>query len=118
MRPIEGPVVQGKHLGRKLGFPTANIDARAVWPKGVYAVDAYIDGSPQPRRAVANIGSHPTAPEGAPTIEVYVLDLHSDLYGHRMRITFLARLRDEIRFPSLNELRAQLSRDVQAARNL
>ena len=116
MSPIEGQVVQGKHLGRKLGIPTANINAEASWPYGVYAVEAYIDGSDVPRRAVANIGKHPTAPEGAPTIEVHVIDLHADLYGHRMRIECLERLRSEIRFSSLDELREQLKRDVQAAR--
>ena len=117
MSPIDGRIVQGKHLGRRLGFPTANIDAEATWPYGVYAVNAYIDDNPLPRRAVANIGKHPTAPEGAPTVEVHVLDLRADLYGHHMRIEYLGRLRDEIRFSSLDELREQLKKDAETARS-
>ena len=82
---IEGIVEQGKHLGRRLGFPTANLSPRrteGAWPpNGVYACAAWIDGERGARPCMLNQGVHPTAPEGKPTVEAHILDYDGDAYG-------------------------------------
>lgn len=115
-----GTVVPGKQLGRTIGFPTANIEGAVAGlllpPGGVYAVDVTLgDGSRY--RGMANIGSRPTVDaEGAPTsFEVNIFGYSGDLYGRTVDIDFLARLRDERRFPSLDSLRRQLEADRDAA---
>ena len=113
-----GEVVRGDELGRKLGFPTANLDAsgRLVPPHGVYAVHAYVAGTRH--RAVANIGLRPTLRNPAPElrVEAHLLDFDGDLYGQEVEMTFVEKLRDEQKFSSTDELRAQIARDVNAAR--
>ncbi len=111
-----GTVVHGRALGRTIGFPTANIessDPSLMLPaRGVYAVDAILaDGSRH--RAMANIGHRPTVDsDTAPdTFEVHIIDCDADLYGQTVRIDFLARLRDEQRFDSIDELKEALDRD-------
>jgi riboflavin kinase / FMN adenylyltransferase len=111
---IEGPVVEGDKRGRELGFPTANLipDDRLVTPgHGVYA--AFANGHP----AAVNIGVRPTFESGRGVlIEAYLIDHDEDLYGQNMRIAFVERLRGEKRFPSIEELVAQMHRDVEDAR--
>ncbi|MBR3503892.1 MAG: riboflavin kinase [Clostridia bacterium] len=117
MEAFSGRVVGGKRLGRTLGFPTANIETEGrTPPRGVYAAVAEADG--RRYRAVMNIGRHPTAPEGPPTIEVHLLDFSGDLYGHILTVEPVCRLRGEIRFDSLEALEAQLQRDCARARAL
>jgi riboflavin kinase/FMN adenylyltransferase len=115
---LAGEVMRGDQLGRKLGFPTANLDVRGllVPPGGVYAVHAYVGG--RPYRAVVNIGSRPTLPSVAPElrVEAHLLDFQGDLYGQELELTFVEKLRDEQKFPSVQELRAQIARDVATAR--
>ncbi|MEK7675394.1 MAG: bifunctional riboflavin kinase/FAD synthetase [Verrucomicrobiota bacterium] len=117
---LAGAVVHGDHLGRQLGFPTANLDITglAIPPHGVYAVQARLENRIQ--RAVVNIGHRPTLQEPAPPlrVEVHLLDFAGDLYGQEMEITFVEKLREEERFPNRAALQAQLARDVQAARDL
>ena len=112
---LEGPVVEGDKRGRELGFPTANLipDARLVSPgHGVYA--AFANGHP----AAVNIGVRPTFESGRGVlIEAYLIDRNEDLYGQNLRIAFVSRLRGEKRFPSVEELVAQMHRDVEEARN-
>lgn len=113
---ITGEVVAGKQLGRTIGFPTANISPayRAVYPLGgVYAVETVMpDGSC--RKAVANIGKQPTLAEDAPVrLEVHIPGFHGDLYGQRLSVKFLRRLRDEIKFDSPDQLRAQITEDIE-----
>jgi riboflavin kinase/FMN adenylyltransferase len=114
---LAGPVVRGDGLGGKLGFPTANLDTTglALPPNGVYAVHADFDG--QSHRAVLNIGRRPTVQDAAPQlrVEAHLLDFKGDLYGHEMRLTFVEKLRDEKKFPSLDALREQISRDIAEA---
>ena len=112
---IVGIVVTGKRLGRTIGFPTANIDARTDWARGVYAVDVFIEGDETPHRAIINIGTHPTVPEGAPTIEAHLIGYEGDLYGKTLRVKCLRYLRPERRFGSLDQLKAQLQKDRSAA---
>ena len=109
---IEGIVVKGKQLGRTIGFPTANIRPEK-WegsgPNGVYAAWCTVDGQRHP--GMLNIGLHPTVPEGAPTVEINLFGFHDDIYGMRATVETVAYLRGEVRFNSVDELRAQLERD-------
>ncbi|MDO5324238.1 MAG: riboflavin kinase [Clostridia bacterium] len=109
---IEGIVVKGKQLGRTIGFPTANIRPdrwEGEGPNGVYAAWCTVDGQRHP--GMLNIGLHPTVPEGAPTVEINLFDFHDDVYGMRATVETVAYLRGEVRFGSVEELRAQLERD-------
>ncbi len=113
---IEGTVVHGDSRGADLGFPTANLDARnSLIPQdGVYVTRAVLDGGARP--AVTNIGSRPTFAHARYAIETHVLDGTGDLYGREMEVLFLARLRQELRFDSVEALVAQVRRDVERAR--
>jgi riboflavin kinase/FMN adenylyltransferase len=118
---VEGAVSPGRRLGRTLGFPTANLafDYPTALPShGVYAVTASWDGETHP--AVASLGVRPTVESGpAPVVlEVFVLDWSGDLYGKRLRVTFISRLRDEERFSSLDALTRQMHGDVEDARRI
>jgi len=114
---VTGPVVQGAARGRTLGFPTANVQPErpVLVPAGVYACRA--DAGGEPYRAVVNIGVRPTFQVTIVTVEAHLLDFTSDLYGHRVMLHFRHRLRDEIRFPSVEALRAQIARDIETARS-
>jgi riboflavin kinase/FMN adenylyltransferase len=113
---LEGPVVRGDGRGRKLAFPTANIvpsDDLVTPGHGVYA--AFADGRP----AAVNVGVRPTFETGRGLlVEAYLIDFDGDLYGKTLRIAFVARLRGERRFPSTDDLIAQMHRDVEEAREL
>ena len=113
---LEGPVVEGDGRGRTLGFPTANLvpqDDLVAPGHGVYA--AFANGQP----AAVNVGVRPTFETGRGLlIEAYLIDFEGDLYGKTLRIAFIARLRGERRFPSVEELIAQMHRDVAEAKEL
>jgi riboflavin kinase / FMN adenylyltransferase len=117
---IDGTVVHGAKRGRALGIPTANIRPDSDLPlrAGIYAVTLAADGEP-PRAAVASLGTNPTFVEGGGLVlEVHVLDFDGDLYDRHVRTTFVAHLRDEARFDSVDALVAQIHRDIAAARQL
>src|SRR6266404_4965533 len=111
---IAGSVVHGDGLGRKLGFPTANIDVTglALPPNGVYAVRASFAN--KTHRAVLNIGNRPTLRNPNPQLQVesYLIDFTGDMYGQELEVTFVDRLRGERKFASLDELRDQISKDI------
>ncbi len=115
---IAGRVMNGKKLGRTIGFPTANIQVRRkrLPLSGVFAVTVSgIGGKPLP--GAANIGVRPTVAEGLkPVLEVHVLDFDRDIYGMHVDVNFLHKLRDEAKFDSLDALKAQIARDVVAVR--
>ncbi|MFO7245679.1 MAG: bifunctional riboflavin kinase/FAD synthetase [Thermaerobacter sp.] len=117
---VSGPVLPGRRQGRGLGFPTANLadDGRVLWPTdGVYAVRARWDGGMW--AGVANLGGRPTIdPAGPRLLEVHLLDFHGDLYGRRLSVEFIDRLRDVRKFPSVEALREQIARDVRQARDI
>jgi riboflavin kinase/FMN adenylyltransferase len=115
---LEGVVIEGRRRGRDLGFPTANItsDNELVPPHGVYATMMIIDGIVHP--ALTNIGVRPTFGETVPTVETHVLDYSGDLYGRRVRLSFVQRLRDERRFDDVDALRAQIEADRRRAERL
>lgn len=110
---LSGSVVEGRKLGRSLGFPTANlaVDTRLMLPAdGVYAGRVLVDGEKWP--AIINIGTNPTvSDEGTRTIEAHLIGFDGDLYGKHPVISFMHRLRDEQRFDSREDLRLQLDKD-------
>ena len=116
---IRGPVVVGDQRGRTIGFPTANIAItadRALPAFGVYATWAQLGES---RYASAtNIGWRPTIVSDAPTVETHIFDFVADIYGQSLKIELVERLRSEIKFASLDELKAQIGRDVALAREI
>ena len=115
---LRGVVVAGNRLGRTIGFPTANMKLyeplKLVPGRGVYVVDAEVLGKKY--RGMTNIGLRPTVGGSFTTIETHILDFDEDIYGLPLRITFLRRLRDEVRFPSLAELTRQLEKDRDCCR--
>ena len=113
---VEGPVVHGAERGAQIGFPTANIHPhnRVIPRGGVYVTATLIEG--QWRRSVTNIGTRPTFESGsASSVETYVMDWSGDLYDDVVRVRFLHRLRAEKKFGSIDELKAQIGRDVARA---
>lgn len=116
---IEGRVERGNQLGRTLGFPTANIHLRGrVSPvQGIYAVRVGLGEAPCSWPGVASLGLRPTVNQVAqPLLEVHLFDFEGDLYGRRMAVEFVAKLRDEQRFEGLPALTAQMLRDARQAR--
>ncbi len=114
---LTGRVAAGKHIGRTMGFPTANVTppkGKALPAFGVYACRLEAEGRTYP--AVVNVGRHPTLPEGGVTVEAYVLDAQLSLYGKKVRLTFMTYLRPERRFESVEALRTQIARDTRDAR--
>ncbi|MFK2905619.1 bifunctional riboflavin kinase/FAD synthetase [Dyella ginsengisoli] len=116
---IEGKVEYGKQLGRTLGYPTANIHLRErVSPiHGIFAVRIGLGDGECAWPGVASLGVRPTVNEVAePLLEVHLFDFEGDLYGQRMAVEFVGKLRDEQKFDSLDALTAQMERDAAAAR--
>jgi riboflavin kinase / FMN adenylyltransferase len=115
---ILGTVEEGKHLGRSLGFPTANLSAHSEQfpPNGVYAAEGLLDG--ETVRGVVNLGVRPTVVDDAPerVLEFHLFDLDRELYGKEIELRFLRYLRPEQRFKNLAALREQIERDVVEAR--
>ena len=113
---LTGTVVNGKQMGSRIGFPTANVRVpeRKLLPAyGVYICAAETDRELWP--AVVNIGVQPTLPSGGVTVEAHILTDSPELYGRKLRITLKERLRGEKRFGSVEELQAQIAADREAA---
>ncbi len=112
---LQGNVVPGNGIGRKLGFPTANIDveheAKLVPGQGVYSGCLTIDGVR--RRSVVSIGPRPTFNDSREIIEAHVLDFSGDLYGKRVTLSFDERIRDLRKFNSENDLKNQIQKDIE-----
>ena len=118
---IGGPVIHGDHRGRTIGFPTANIDypIQKVLPSnGIYACWARL-GSERFAAAI-NVGLRPTVHDDqtVPNVVAYLLDFDREIYGQHLKLDFVARLRDELKFPSLDALIEQMHRDVAQARDI
>ena len=110
---LSGKVVQNKRIGRRIGFPTANIEAdvRRVIPKeGVYATYAYVGGAAY--RAVTNIGTNPTVHGEKMSVETHILDFDQDIYGADLTMAFRFFLRGEVAFESLEDMKRQIGEDV------
>lgn len=116
---VDGVVVEGRRVGRRIGFPTLNIDVdnELLPANGVYVTATHIEGDPHPHPSVTNVGLRPTLTEAQVlTVESHVFDFDDTVYGWRARVAFLSHLRGEQSFPSIDELRAQIDRDAGAAR--
>jgi riboflavin kinase/FMN adenylyltransferase len=117
---ILGTVKEGEKLGRKLGFPTANLSAHSEQfpPNGVYVTEARLAGTLY--RGVANLGYRPTVSVGKPErlLELHLFDLNKDIYGEEVEVRFLRYLRPEQKFENLEALKTQIARDVEEARSL
>jgi riboflavin kinase/FMN adenylyltransferase len=116
---MSGRVVHGRKLGRDLGFPTLNLPVRFPRPAiaGIFVVQVHgLAG--QPLRGVASLGTRPAVEhEGALLLEVHLFDFSREVYGQRIGVEFLHKLRDEARYDSLDLLKAQIDRDAQQARD-
>lgn len=115
---LEGTVTRGAGRGRQLGFPTANLstDNELFPPNGVYATAVLMDG--EIHASVTNVGVRPTFGASGPVVESHIFDVDRDLYGCRIRVAFVQRLRDELAFSDGDALRVQIARDCDEARAL
>lgn len=116
---VSGTVVHGQNRGgRLLGFPTANMHlVDELFPKtGVYCCWAELNG--ELHQAVANIGYNPTFGNDVLSVEVHIMDLNEDLYGRALKVHFVQRLRGERKFSGLDELKAQIGKDITLARTI
>lgn len=115
---IGGRVVRGKQLGRTLGFPTANLRFPKVPAlSGIYATWVHGVGE-RPRASVSSFGTRPTVDGVEPLLEAHLFDFDGDLYGRHIEVEFVAKLRDELKFPDLPTLTEQMQRDAETARRL
>jgi len=119
---IGGHVVRGQQLGRKLGYPTANIrlGSRVAPIGGVFAVRVHGIG-PEARPGVASLGVRPTittASAKEPVLEAHLFDFDGDLYGKRIEVEFVRKLRNEEKYPDLGAMVQQIDRDASAARKI
>jgi riboflavin kinase/FMN adenylyltransferase len=115
---VEGPVVHGLHRGKKLGFPTANIEPEEeLLPKpGVYAVKVKYGGDMYD--GACNIGFNPTFNNGKLAVEIHILDFQGDIYGRDLKVYFLERIRDEKVFSSVDGLIQAIKADILACREI
>ena len=118
---LHGPVIHGDGRGRTINVPTANIGharEKMIPAKGIYACWAYLNG--QRYLAAINIGTNPTfTPEkDTPNVEAYLLDFQQEIYGKDMRLEFVARLRDELKFESVETLLEQIWKDVEDTKRI
>ena len=114
---VEGPVLHGLENGRKINFPTVNIEiGEQILPNGVYITKTTVDGKVY--KSMTNIGNHPTISKlNEPIIEAHLLDFSEMIYGKIVKIEFFKFIREEKKFPSLNALKEQLHKDLITTRN-
>lgn len=115
---LTGKIVHGKKLGRKIGFPTANleIDKDLVLPKiGVYYTNIEVEG--EIYRGITSVGNNPTVNGDTITVETYILNFSKDIYGKKIKLYFIEKIREQQKFASLDELKKQLERDKKYAEN-
>lgn len=115
---IEGTVIPGHSRGRKLGFPTANLTTPNELPprEGVYAVTLLVEG--RELKGIANIGKNPTFGDSEASYEVHIFEFDEDLYGKFLKMKFIKRVRDEVKFKSVDELVAQIKKDVETVKTI
>ena len=120
--PFNGKVMKGRQLGRKIEFPTANLEIlpnrKLIPANGVYAVNVIVENAIY--NGMMNIGFRPTvSDEKLRTIEVHIFDFDNDIYEKEIKVRMITRIRDEIRFKGIDELREQLKKDkLEALKNL
>lgn len=118
-RSIEGEVVHGRAIGRTIGFPTANIASgtQRLPTDGIFASISWIEGS-GPRPSVSYVGRRPTVNGVERQLEVFILDFSGDLYGRQLKTTLIAKIRGDLKFSGLEELKAQIQVDCGRARQI
>jgi riboflavin kinase / FMN adenylyltransferase len=118
---LHGPVMHGDARGRTINVPTANISYshdKMIPAKGIYACQAYLDG--KKFQAAINIGTNPTftPDKQAPNVEAHLLDFRREIYGEDLRLEFVARLRDELKFDSIEALLEQIWKDIENTKRI
>jgi len=118
---MNGEVIHGAERGRKIGFPTANVDypkQKVIPSNGIYACWAWLDN--EKFMAATNIGFNPTfTPERqTPSLEAYLLDFDRDIYGQNLKLEFVSRIRDELKFDSVDALIQKINEDVDKTRDM
>ena len=114
---LSGPVVRGRERGRTIGFPTANLDSETecIPPDGVYATRVILDGA---YPSITNVGMRPTFAESARSIEAHIFDFNRDIYGARIKLEMVERIRAERKFDSGQALAAQIAEDLKRAKEI
>ncbi|MBR2368426.1 MAG: riboflavin kinase [Alistipes sp.] len=114
---IEAEVIHGKKIGRAMGFPTANMSMEGYESvdRGVYRSEVSIDGVSY--RAMSNVGIRPSVGGKELLLETHIMDYSGDLYGRRLCVTLVEKIRDEKRFSSIGDLKEQLMRDYEYIRS-
>lgn len=119
---LQGTIVEGKKLGRTIGYPTANIhidDTNKLIPgNAVYAVIVNLPGRNIQGKGMMNIGNNPTVNGQSRTIEVNLFDFEGDIYSEKIEVTLIEKMREEIKFNGLDALKTQLANDEKTARNI
>lgn len=117
---FSGKVVGGHRIGRELGFPTANIEPenmlKIIPAPGVYAVKVRMEGRRETKHAMMNIGTRPTFDGSEQSLEVHIFDFNGDIYGCRISVAFMHKIRNEKRFASKEALMEQLEKDAETAK--
>ena len=117
MITIEGEVIHGAKLGRRMGFPTANMEVVGVdVENGVYLSSVGIDG--REWKAMSNVGVRPSVDGTCSLLETHIFDFEGDLYGKVLQVKLLRKIRDERKFASVEELKQQLEHDFELIRSL
>jgi len=115
---LSGEVINGKKLGRTIGFPTANLkyDENFILPKvGVYYTNIKVNNKIY--KGITSVGNNPTVEGKKLTIETYILDYNKDIYGEKIDISFIKKIRDMKKFNNVEELKNQLEKDKSFAKN-
>jgi len=115
---LHGTVVRGRERGRTIGFPTANLESETecLPPDGVYATRVVLDHGHH--GSITNIGMRPTFNETARSIEAHLFEFNRDIYGHRIKLELIERIRGEKKFASADELKQQIAQDLTRAREI
>jgi len=113
---IEGNVIKGKSRGKALGFPTANIETEnEIIPPGVFITTAWIDSKSFP--SLTNVGNRPTFHQKEIIIESFIINLNKNLYEEKIRVNFIKKLRNEMKFKTPDDLSQQIKKDLEKAKN-
>ena len=113
-----GKVVYGSQLGREIGVPTANIwiPKQKLPISGVYAVRCIVNNAKY--LGIANMGIRPTVGGKRPVLETHIFDFEKDIYGRRITVQFIEKIRDEVKFDSIDLLKSQIKKDIEEAKKI
>lgn len=115
MYTIEGTVIEGKKRGKKLGFPTANLIMLEDIPQGIYISETIIESDKY--KSATFVGNSKTFGEIEIFIETYILDFDKEIYGTKIRVNLIKKIRENIKFDTIKDLTDQIKKDVNVVRN-